>query len=40
MLDNVVGGVEFYEAFDMKQFKAGSQYRYILKLQKRMEKYL
>ena len=40
VLDNVVGGVEFYEAFDMRQFKAGSQYRYILKLRKRMEKHL
>lgn len=40
VLDNVIAGVEFYEAFDMKQFKAGSQYRYILKLKKRTEKLL
>lgn len=34
-LDHVLAGVRFYDAFDQELFEAGSQYRYLQKLQQR-----
>lgn len=38
VLDRFVKGVEFYSALDMQQFKRTAQYRYLEKLQARLDK--
>lgn len=35
--ENLLAGVEFYTAFDMKSFKRGNQYKYMVKLKERTE---
>lgn len=40
VLDKLMNGVNFYESFDLEQFKCGSQYRYLQKLRMRIEKRL
>lgn len=40
MLDKVLAGIDFYEAFDLPLFKSGSQYQYLEKLKERTEKRL
>ena len=37
VLDNILNGVAFYEAFDLNAFKQGSQYKFLKKLRKRIE---
>ena len=37
VLDKVMNGVEFYSAFDMRQFEHCAQYRYLVKLRERIE---
>ena len=40
VLDKLMNGVNFYESFDLEQFKCGSQYRYLQKLRMRIERQL
>lgn len=35
--ENLLAGVEFYTAFDMKSFKRGNQYKYMVKLKEHTE---
>ena len=37
VIANLIGGVEFYEALDMKTFKQGSQYRYMKELTEKLK---
>lgn len=36
-LDNLLAGIDFYEAFDLQQFKRGRQYEYMVRLRARTE---
>ena len=36
-LDNLLSGIDFYEAFDLQQFKRGRQYQYLTRLRAKTE---